>query len=416
MIGIGTANVAAGFFQGFAVSTSGSRTAVAEQSGRQEPAHRPRRRRRGRAAAAVLQLAARRPAADGARRGRDRGGALAGRHRRRCAATRRVRNARRSCCRSWPPSASSSSACCRASCIAVVLSILLFFQRSWWPHGEVLGRVERRRGGTASSATPGRPSSARRRSSTAGRRRCSSPTPACSASRSATSSASGSPRWVVLQCEAITDIDVTAADMLEQLDTELNAAGRPPRLRRAARPAAATSSTATGCFETLDRDHFYPSIEAGARRRSPPASTPTTTMTDRVRPAGRSAPGDPPAAPAPRCPARPVLERSLAAGTSRAQCRGMPHAELSHGSDREPQRRVHDLGLTVEPHLDRGIGRDLERRCRPRREPAEALRMAGREGGQECRASPRLASTNATTPSWWVSIRGRLPRPPNVVP
>ena len=33
MIGIGTANIAAGFFQGFAVSTSSSRTAVAEQSG-----------------------------------------------------------------------------------------------------------------------------------------------------------------------------------------------------------------------------------------------------------------------------------------------------------------------------------------------------------------------------------------------
>ena len=33
MIGIGAANVAAGFFQGFPVSTSGSRTAVAEQSG-----------------------------------------------------------------------------------------------------------------------------------------------------------------------------------------------------------------------------------------------------------------------------------------------------------------------------------------------------------------------------------------------
>src|SRR5690242_13612967 len=33
MIGMGAANVAAGFFQGFAVSTSGSRTAVAEQSG-----------------------------------------------------------------------------------------------------------------------------------------------------------------------------------------------------------------------------------------------------------------------------------------------------------------------------------------------------------------------------------------------
>ena len=33
MVGIGAANVAAGFVQGFAVSTSGSRTAVAEQSG-----------------------------------------------------------------------------------------------------------------------------------------------------------------------------------------------------------------------------------------------------------------------------------------------------------------------------------------------------------------------------------------------
>ena len=33
MIGIGAANLAAGFFQGFPVSTSGSRTAVAEQSG-----------------------------------------------------------------------------------------------------------------------------------------------------------------------------------------------------------------------------------------------------------------------------------------------------------------------------------------------------------------------------------------------
>ena len=45
------------------------------------------------------------------------------------------------------------------------------------------------------------------------------------------------PRWIVLQCEAITDVDVTAAAMLSQLDNELNAAGRPPRVRRAPRPA-----------------------------------------------------------------------------------------------------------------------------------------------------------------------------------
>ena len=33
MVGLGAANLAAGLFQGFPVSTSGSRTAVAEQSG-----------------------------------------------------------------------------------------------------------------------------------------------------------------------------------------------------------------------------------------------------------------------------------------------------------------------------------------------------------------------------------------------
>src|SRR5699024_5237454 len=33
MVGIGASNVAAGFFQGFAVSVSGSRTAVADQAG-----------------------------------------------------------------------------------------------------------------------------------------------------------------------------------------------------------------------------------------------------------------------------------------------------------------------------------------------------------------------------------------------
>ena len=34
MIGIGAANLAAGLFQGFPVSTSASRTAVAERAGR----------------------------------------------------------------------------------------------------------------------------------------------------------------------------------------------------------------------------------------------------------------------------------------------------------------------------------------------------------------------------------------------
>ena len=68
--------------------------------------------------------------------------------------------------------------------------------------------------------------------------------------------------WVVLQCEAVTDIDVTAADMMEQLDNDLDAKGvyiafvelRSRLHRQVAR---------YGLFETaLNRDHFYESIDA----------------------------------------------------------------------------------------------------------------------------------------------------------
>ena len=68
------------------------------------------------------------------------------------------------------------------------------------------------------------------------------------------------PTWVVLQCEAITDIDVTAADMLEMLDTELNAQGVHVafvELRGRLRELVYRY----GLFKTLDRDHFYDSID-----------------------------------------------------------------------------------------------------------------------------------------------------------
>ena len=91
MIGIGTANIAAGFFQGFAVSTSGSRTAVAEQSGAKSQLT-------GLVGAVLVALlllffsdAARRPAADGAGGRRDRRRDLAGRPRDARAATSQVR-------------------------------------------------------------------------------------------------------------------------------------------------------------------------------------------------------------------------------------------------------------------------------------------------------------------------------------
>jgi anti-anti-sigma regulatory factor len=67
---------------------------------------------------------------------------------------------------------------------------------------------------------------------------------------------------VVIQCEAITDIDVSAAQMLEQLDQELNASDihmafveMRTRLQLLVRRY--------GLFETLDRDRFYPTLESG---------------------------------------------------------------------------------------------------------------------------------------------------------
>ena len=68
------------------------------------------------------------------------------------------------------------------------------------------------------------------------------------------------PRWVVLQCEAMTDIDVTAADMLERLDTELNAAGVHVCFVEL-RSRLQDLVYRYGLFETLDRDHFYDSID-----------------------------------------------------------------------------------------------------------------------------------------------------------
>ena len=187
MIGIGTANVAAGFFQGFAVSTSGSRTAVAEQSGAKSQltglvgaflvallllffsgllADLPQTALAAVVIGAALSLAD----VDTVRR------------------FARVR-----------PSALVLSLVATAGVVffgvlegilvAVVLSILLFFQRSWWPHGEVLGRVEGQQGWHSRARVTRRPCSDPTCSCTAGRLRCSSPTPACSASRSATTSA-----------------------------------------------------------------------------------------------------------------------------------------------------------------------------------------------------------------------------------
>ena len=76
------------------------------------------------------------------------------------------------------------------------------------------------------------------------------------------------PQWVVLQCEAVTDIDVTAADVLRELDEDLNAHGVHLAFVEL-RDRLQTLVVRYGLHTTLDREHFYPSLERALADISP---------------------------------------------------------------------------------------------------------------------------------------------------
>ena len=258
MIGIGAANLAAGVFQGFAVSTSGSRTAVAEQSGAKSQLT-------GIVGAGVVValllvfnslladlpqsvLAAVVIAAAVSLMNLD--------------ALRRYAQVR--------PSALVLSLVATLGVIvfgvlqgivlAIVLAVLLFFRRNWWPHGAVLGRVDHLEGWHDIDSNPG----AREMDDIVVYRW---EAPLFFANAGAFRDQlrhlvrERHPAWIVLQCEAITDIDVTAAATLEQLDTELNASGCHLAFAEL-RSRLQDLTLRYGLFETLDRDHFYPTLEA----------------------------------------------------------------------------------------------------------------------------------------------------------
>ena len=76
------------------------------------------------------------------------------------------------------------------------------------------------------------------------------------------------PTWVVVHCEAVTDVDVTAAQMLEQLDTELNDIGVHlafVEMRSRLRDLVSRY----GLYETLDRDRFYSGVDEAIRAIEP---------------------------------------------------------------------------------------------------------------------------------------------------
>ena len=143
--------------------------------------------------------------------------------------------------------------------LAVVMSILLFFQRNWWPHGDVLGRSLGRDGWH--SARPGEDLIEQPGVVVF---RWEAPLFFANAGMFADQVRrlvnERQPTWVILQCEAITDIDVTASAMLERLDKELNARGVHLAFVEL-RSRLRTLVHDYGLYETLDREHFYTSCD-----------------------------------------------------------------------------------------------------------------------------------------------------------
>ena len=222
MVGVGAASLAAGLFQGFPVSTSGSRTAVAVQNGARSPLaslvgvagvvtmllvvpgllkNLPQ------PALAAVVIAASLSLADLAGLGR----------------LRRLRT--------------SEFVLALAAflgvavlgvlpgiAIAVGLSILNVFRRAWWPHQAVLGRTEEVHGfhdvafHDETEHLPGLLLY-----------RFDSPLLFVNARAFREEVrhlvAMKRPRWIVLAAEPVTDVDTTAADMLADLEGELSEAG-----------------------------------------------------------------------------------------------------------------------------------------------------------------------------------------------
>jgi high affinity sulfate transporter 1 len=276
MIGIGAANVAAGFFQGFPVSTSGSRTAVAEQAGAKTQLtgvvgaalivlmlvlvpgllkNLPNPTLAAVVIAASLSLA-------------DLPGTLRLWHQRRVefllsiAAFLGV----------------ALLGVLEGIAVAVALSILNVFRRAWWPYQTTLGRVPGMPGQHDRELHPEAEQLpglvifrfdaqlffANARTFRDQIRRLAAREPR--------------PHWIIIAAEPITDVDTTAADMLADLDEELNANGTFLVFAELKDPVRAKLERYE-LIGPLDPAHFFPTIDAAvdAFRRKTGADWTSTT-------------------------------------------------------------------------------------------------------------------------------------------
>jgi high affinity sulfate transporter 1 len=257
MIGIGVANLAAGFFQGFPVSTSGSRTAVAERSGAKTQLTGVVGallitlmivlvpglfRNLPQPALAAVVITASLSLAD-------------------IPGTVRLWRQRRV---EFLLSIAAFLSVVLLGvlpgiAIAVVLSILNVFRRAWWPYDTQLGRVEGLEGyhdvhsypqaehlpGLVIYRFDGPLFFANATTFRDEVRRLAGADPP--------------PTWILIAAQPITDVDTTASDVLEELDEALNAQGislvfaelKDPVRRKIER---------YGLTRTISPQHFFPTI------------------------------------------------------------------------------------------------------------------------------------------------------------
>jgi high affinity sulfate transporter 1 len=259
MIGIGVANLAAGLFQGFPVSTSGSRTAVAERSG-------AKTQLTGVTGAAVIILMII---------------LLPGLFRNlpQPALAAVVITASLSLAdipgtvRLWRQRRTEFALSIAAFlgvvllgvlpgiAIAVALSILNVFRRAWWPYDTKLGRVEGLAGYHDVHSYPGAQHLpglviyrfdgplffANAKTFRDEIRRMAQADPP--------------PRWILIAAEPITDVDTTASDVLEELDEALNADGISLVFAELKDPVR-DKIERYGLTRTIDPRHFFPTTEA----------------------------------------------------------------------------------------------------------------------------------------------------------
>jgi high affinity sulfate transporter 1 len=259
MVGIGAANVAAGLFQGFPVSTSGSRTAVAEQAGAKSQLtgvvgaglivlmlvlvpgllkNLPNPTLAAVVIAASVSLA-------------DLPGTV-----------RLWRQRRVECLLSVVAFLGVALlGVLGGIAVAVGLSILNVFRRAWWPYQTTLGRVPGLSGQHDRQLHPEAQELpgmvifrfdaplffANARTFRDRIRRLASAEPR--------------PRWIVVAAEPITDVDTTAADVLAALDQELNANGTFLVFAELKDPVR-TKLERYQLIGPLDPAHFFPTLDA----------------------------------------------------------------------------------------------------------------------------------------------------------